>query len=37
LTEYFIVEIDIINITWFESSMPMQNKIMKRLLEELKC
>jgi hypothetical protein len=31
LAEYFIVEIDIINVTWYKFAMPMQNKIMKKL------
>jgi hypothetical protein len=31
LAEYFIVEIDIISVTWFKFGMPVQNKIMKKL------
>jgi len=31
LVQYFIVEIGIINVTWFKFGMPMQNKIMKKL------
>jgi hypothetical protein len=31
LVRYSIVEIGIINVTWFKFGMPMQNKIMKKL------
>jgi hypothetical protein len=31
LAEYFIVEIDIINVTWFKFGMSVKNKIVKTL------